>query len=129
MEPSIESFLAVGERVTSRRLVLLFFLIALVAWQCSEFLLLVPLLSLSARHLGKMYGLFVIEWIDQLMDGGGRCRGMKLRGRLWERAEAPKKGLRTRPGASLDLVRIGEPMMIPPLHCRSQITAQATPHH
>ena len=62
------------------------------------------------------------------MDGVGGCKGMKLRGRLWERAEAPKKGLRTRPGASLYLVRIGEPMIVPPLHCRSQITAQATLH-
>ena len=58
--------------------------------------------------------------MSRSIDGwGSGMQRMKLRGRLW-RAEAPKKGL--------DLVRIGEPMMIPPLHCASQIKLKHTSH-
>ena len=51
---------AVGERVTSRRLVLLFFLVALIAWQRLEFLLFV-LLSLSCRHCGQGITMLEVE--------------------------------------------------------------------
>ena len=63
--------MAVG--VTSRRLVLLFFLVALIAWECLEFFLFV-LLSLSCRHGGNRSTLLVI-WMNRSIDGkreGGR---------------------------------------------------------
>ena len=44
---------AIGEGMTSRRSVLLFFfLVALIAWECLQFVLVV-LLSFSCRHCGN----------------------------------------------------------------------------
>lgn len=62
---------AVG--VTSIRLVLLFFLVALIAWECLEFLLFV-LLSLSCRHGGKRSALLVIR-MNRSIDGKRRGEG------------------------------------------------------
>lgn len=58
--------------MTSRRLVLLFFLLALIAGECLEFLFF--LLSLSCRHYGRRGVLCGVKRVDQLIgkDGKGR---------------------------------------------------------
>lgn len=80
--------------MTSRRLVLLFFLLALVTWECLE--VRCVLLSLSCRHCGRLGVLLVLNLMERKIDGkGGEKVGGEVeveRGKLWERAEARKKG-------------------------------------